>query len=114
MDGPVSREAVVERTICLLVSFDWQTEFGIFRFHHNKNTGTEITSVKDVLTDMMITQKPLTAAKGEARLIHSGFHAAFYSVLDSVQHGIEMVIGRGRDLAADGWTVRVCESRVCV
>lgn len=54
---------------------------------------------------MMIVQKPLTD-KGDKRLIHSGFHAAFHSVLDNVYDCVEMVIGKGKDLAADGWTVR--------
>lgn len=69
-------------------------------------TGTEITSLKDVLTDMNITQKPLDNAK-DARLIHSGFHAAFNSVVGNVYECVEMVLGQGGDLEADGWTVRL-------
>lgn len=68
-------------------------------------TGTEITSLKDVLTDMNITQKPLDGPT-DARLIHSGFHAAFGSVVRNVYDCVEMVIGQGKALDADGWTVR--------
>jgi hypothetical protein len=72
--------------------------------HTPKQTGTEITSIKDVLTDMNIVQKPLTE-KGDPRLVHSGFYAAFHSVLQNVYDCIGMVIGQDKDLAADGWTV---------
>ena len=75
-------------------------------------TGTEITSLKDVLTDMNITQKPLDNAK-DTRLIHSGFHAAFNSVVGNVYECVEMVLGQGGDLEADGWTVRLCSLRYC-
>ena len=55
--------------------------------------------------------QPLTD-KDDPRLIHSGFKAAFDSVLENVYHCIEMVIGQGKDLAADGWTVSARAPRV--